>query len=134
MGHLDVVRCLVEELEADVNLSRNDGATVLMVAAHEKHHRMVAYLMRHGADLQASAPRCGIAADVSKRYGAPPEQTTYIEAKTHCSHPGCAGAGIKKCTGCKQVQYCGQQCQLAHWQAHKADCKAAAELRAAKGK
>jgi hypothetical protein len=134
MGHLDVVRCLVEELGADVNLARKDGATALMVAASEKHHKIVAYLMRHGADPQASAPRCGTAADVSKRYGAPTAQTAYLEAKTQCSNPGCAGAGFKKCTGCKHVRYCGQQCQLAHWPAHKVDCKAAAELRASKGK
>jgi hypothetical protein len=89
--------------------------------------------MRHGADPQAVAPAFGTAAHISKVDGAPPEQTAYLEAKTHCSNPGCAGAGLKKCTGCKQVRYCGQQCQLAHWAAHKADCEAAAELRAAKG-
>jgi hypothetical protein len=133
-GLLAIVQCLVKELGADVNLTRKDGATVLMVAAHEKHHRMVAYLMRHGADPQATAPRFGTAANVSKTDGASAEQTAYLEAKTHCSNPGCSGAGIKKCTGCKQVRYCGQQCQLAHWQVHKADCKATAELRGAKNK
>jgi hypothetical protein len=41
----------------------------------------------------------------------------------HCSNPGCEGAGIRKCTWCKQARYCGQPCFLAHWKAHKADCK-----------
>jgi ankyrin repeat protein len=133
-GHLAVVRCLVEELGADVNLVRKGGATALMMAASKSYHKIVAYLMRHGADPQASAALYGTAAYISKTDGASAEQTAYLEAKTHCSNPGCGGAGIKKCTGCKQVRYCGQQCQLAHWPAHKADCKAAAELRASKGK
>jgi hypothetical protein len=116
------------------NENQKDGATALMVAASESHHKIVAYLMRHGADPQAVAPVFGTAADISKVEGTSPEQTAYLEAKTHCSNPGCGGAGIKKCTGCKQVRYCGKQCQLAHWPAHKADCKAAAELKAANGK
>jgi hypothetical protein len=132
--HLAVVRCLVEEFEADVNLARKNGATALMVAASESNHKIFAYLMRHGANPQASAPAFGTAAHISKTDGSPPEQTAYLEAKTHCSYPGCGGSGIKKCTGCKQVRYCGQQCQLAHWSLHKADCKAAAELRPAKDK
>ena len=61
--------------------------------------------------------------DVAKAHKAPTEQIAYLEAKMHCSNPGCSGAGIMKCTGCKQVRYCGEACQLAHWKAHKADCK-----------
>jgi ankyrin repeat protein len=129
-----VVRCLVEELGADVNLARKDSATALMVAASKSNHKIVAYLMRHGADPQVSAPIFGTAAHISKTHGASAEQTAYLEAKTHCSNHGCTGAGAKKCTGCKQVRYCGQQCQLAHWQAHKADCKAAVELKSARDK
>jgi ankyrin repeat protein len=124
----------VKELGADVNWARKNGATALMLAASKGYHEIVAYLLRHGADPQSIAPILGTAADVSNMCGAPPEQTAYLEAKTHCSNPCCAGAGLKKCTGCKQVRYCGHQCQLAHWPAHKADCKAAAELRSAKGK
>jgi hypothetical protein len=28
-----------------------------------------------------------------------------------------------KCTACTQARYCKEECQLAHWTAHKADCK-----------
>jgi hypothetical protein len=53
----------------------------------------------------------------------------------HCSNTGCSGAGIKRCPACKQARYCGEPCQLAHWKAHKADCKRwSAELKAGKGK
>jgi hypothetical protein len=75
------------------------------------------------------------AADLSRVSGASAEQTAYLEAKTHCSNTGCSGAGIMKCTRCRQARYCGEQSvPLAHWKAHKADCKRwSAELKADKG-
>jgi ankyrin repeat protein len=141
-GHLTVLRCLVEELGADVNKAERDGRTPLMVAARNQYQvgdraeckKVIAYLLKHGADPQAIAPVYGTAADVSIHYGATAEQTAYLQSKTHCSNTGCGGAGLKKCTGCKQARYCGKQCQLAHWPEHKAECKAATELRAAEEK
>jgi hypothetical protein len=127
-GHLDVVRYLVEEHGADVNQADQDGQTPLMVAsvvaAGNQNDKVVRYLIKHGANVQASTARNADAAYFSKCYGASAAQTEYLEAKAHCSNPGCSGAGLKKCTGCKQARYCGQECQLAHWKAHKADCKA----------
>jgi ankyrin repeat protein len=121
-GHLDVVRFLVEELGADVNHASQDGRTALGSASAGQHRSIAAYLIKKGANPQAVDATFGTAADVSRRFGAPAEQTAYLEAKMHCTNPGCSGAGIKKCTGCKQARYCGQPCQLAHWPAHKADC------------
>jgi ankyrin repeat protein len=132
-GHSGIVQCLVEELGADVNKALDDGATPLMVAARMKHKKVIAYLLKHGADPQLSVPEYGTAANVSKSVGAPDEQTAYLEAKTHCPNAGCDGAGTKKCTGCKQARYCGKQCQLAHWPAHKAKCKEATQTKAAEG-
>jgi hypothetical protein len=126
-GHLDVVRCLIGVLGADANQARKNGVTPLMVAANMKDQKVIAYLLKHGADPQHSHPEYGTAADFSKYFGYPDEQTAYLQAKTHCSKPGCAGAGHKKCTSCKQARCCGQQCQLAHWPAHKAECKEAAK-------
>jgi hypothetical protein len=81
-------------------------------------------MVKEGADVQASHGRLVLTAtNISKKYGAPAKQTEYLEAKQHCSNPGCDGAGIKKCTSCKQARYCGEPCQYAHWKAHKADCK-----------
>jgi hypothetical protein len=122
-GHLDVVQFLVEELGADINQATHNGSTPLGSASAGKHQSIAAYLIKKGANPQASDPRFGTVVDVSRRFGAPAEQIAYLEAKMHCSYPGCSGAGIKKCTGCKQARYCGQQCQLAHWPVHKADCK-----------
>jgi hypothetical protein len=51
-----------------------------------------------------------------------------------CSHSSRSGAGLLRCTACQQVRYCGQQCQQAHWKAHKADCKRRrAELKEGQG-
>jgi hypothetical protein len=81
-----------------------------------KSYEVVKWLVKAGADTQD-------AAHLSRGVGASAEQTAYLEAKTHCSSLGCSGAGVKKCTGCRQVRYCETACQLAHWKAHKADCK-----------
>jgi ankyrin repeat protein len=132
-GRLAVVRYLVEELGADVNHAIKDGATPLVAAAYMDHKKIVAFLIKHGADPKASAPAYGTAANVSKICGASDEQTAYLEAKTHCSNPGCSGIGLKKCTGCKQARYCGKECQLAHWPTHKNKCKEAAKDKATAG-
>jgi hypothetical protein len=156
-GHLDVVRVLVRDFGADLNHADNNGVTALMVASHRKHTELVKWLVKEGADpLMVSHAREGRAvvitglntseiqathvdgkgaAEFPKDAGASAEQTAYLEAKTHCSNTGCSGAGIMKCTGCKQARYCGEECQLAHWQAHKADCKRwRSEAKAGRGK
>jgi hypothetical protein len=100
-----------------------------MAASVNKHAEVVTWLLKAGADPQAVttlnfADGTPItAADLFRVSGASAEQTAYLEAKTHCSNTGCSGAGIIKCTRCKQARYCGEPCQLAHWKAHKADCK-----------
>jgi hypothetical protein len=133
-GHLGVVRFLLE-MRANINHKDNEGITPLMAAASGKHHEVVTWLVKAGADAQTIARTSTTAASISRVAGAPAEQTAYLEAKTHCSSPGCSGAGILKCTGCKQARYCGAACQLAHWKAHKADCRqGSAELAAGKGK
>jgi ankyrin repeat protein len=117
IGHMSTMQCLVEEFGADVNQATHAGFTPLMGATSENHRKAIAYLLKHGADTKASTPAFGTAEDVSKTVeisSASAELIAYMEAKTHCSNLGCAGAGLKKCTGCKQVRYCGQQCQLAH--------------------
>jgi ankyrin repeat protein len=128
-GHLDVVQCLclVNKLGADINYADRDGCTALMMASYEKHTKVVKWLIKHGADAGA-AGRLGTASAWSKLGGAPIVQTQYLEAKAHCSDPGCSGAGLKKCTECKQARYCRKTCQLAHWKAHMADCNAEKEF------
>jgi hypothetical protein len=122
-GHEHVVRFLVKEFGANVNIAATDGSTPLMIAAENKHTEIVVWLTKHGADSQASHEQFGTAADFSKKHGAPAKQTAYLEARTHCGKPGCSGAGLKKCAICLITFYCGKDCQVAHWPAHKAECK-----------
>jgi hypothetical protein len=109
-----------------------------MVASALKHADVVKWLVKAGANTRASVVNeCNhksTAADISKHFEASAEQTVYLEAKKHCSHPGCSGAGLVKCTGCRQARYYGEACQLAHWKAHKADCgRWSAEMKAGTG-
>jgi ankyrin repeat protein len=105
-GHVSVVKCFVNELGADIHWQRHDGGTLLMETSHNKHTDMVKWLVKAGAESRASSS-WGTAAELSKDAGASIEHTAYLEAKTHCSNLGCSGAGVKKCTGCKQARYCG---------------------------
>jgi hypothetical protein len=137
-GHMTVVQCLVKELGADINIAAYNGLTPLMAASYHKHADVVRWLIKEGADTQATMITEGggvfTAAEISEEEGASAEQTAYLEAKTHCSNPGCSGAGIKRCPTCKQARYCGEPCQYAHWKAHKGDCKRwSAELKAGTG-
>jgi ankyrin repeat protein len=134
LGNLDMVRCLLK-LKANVNQAAPNGVTPLMSASFGKHEEVVVWLVKAGADTQATFDSNATAAILSSQIGASTSQTAYLEAKEHCSNPGCGGAGLKKCPACKQARYCGEPCQLAHWKAHKADCKRwGAELAAGKDK
>jgi hypothetical protein len=133
-GHLDdVVRRLVKEFGADVNQATKVGGTPVMTAAQNKFGEIAAFLIKYGANPLVYSPNVGTAADISRRSGAPEEQTAYLEARTHCAKPGCDGAGVKKCAGCVKVYYCCRECQLAHWRAHKAECWRSVAATASKG-
>jgi hypothetical protein len=137
-GNLAVLKCLVKELGADINITAHGSVTPLMAASINKHAEIVQWMIKEGADTQTPAPIhshdfVGTAADASKAVGASVEQTASLEAKTHCSNPGCNGAATERCPACKQARYCGEPCQYAHWKAHKADCKRwSAELQVGK--
>ncbi len=41
-----------------------------------------------------------------------------------CAAEGCgATEGLRKCSGCGAVRYCSREHQVAHWAAHKAECR-----------
>ena len=45
-----------------------------------------------------------------------------ISEAPHCSFCGKESENVKKCTGCRKVQYCDKDCQGKHWNEHKNDC------------
>jgi hypothetical protein len=114
-----VIRCLVREFGADLNHADRKGGTALMVAARDKHAALTKWLVKAGANPQAKSAVHETAADISRRIGAFPEQTAYLEAKAHCAQPGCRVAGTKKCQGCMHGRYCWPACHVAH----RADCR-----------
>jgi ankyrin repeat protein len=107
-GDLPMVKCLVKEFGADVNKATEDGSTergqlkfILLVhfrpyVTNMKHHHVAVWLIKNGVKAQALAEYGATAADISKKFGAPAEQTAYLEARTYCANPGCDGAGLKK--------------------------------------
>ena len=44
------------------------------------------------------------------------------ESKRKCSFCGTRSDDLKKCGRCGEAQYCGQDCQKAHWKEHKQAC------------
>jgi hypothetical protein len=92
------------------------------------------WLIKNGANPQALHPEYGTVAQISKEFGALAAQTAYLEARVHCANIGCMGVGLKKCAACTEVFYCRRACQLAHWTAHKVECKEAVKLKATQGK
>jgi len=40
-----------------------------------------------------------------------------------CAHCGRQGVALKRCMRCKEVSYCGAECQKAGWKAHKKTCE-----------
>jgi hypothetical protein len=84
-GNLAIVKCLVNELGADIDKADRRGGTPLMAASAMKHADVVKWLVKAGANTQASAAFDGsefTAAAFSNSLGASAEQTAYLEAKT----------------------------------------------------
>jgi glutaminase len=53
-GHLNLLKYLINEVGADVNQATHDGRTPLTVASANKHEKLVRFLLKKGADAQAS--------------------------------------------------------------------------------
>jgi ankyrin repeat protein len=80
-GRLALVRFLAKELGADINQATTNGSTPLMAAAVNKHTDVVKWLIKAGADTQASFEFNGTghtAASVSRDIRAPADHTTYL--------------------------------------------------------
>jgi hypothetical protein len=64
------------------------------------------------------------------------EAEQHAPGRQSCAHCGARevhAAQFKRCSACKTVVFCGKDCQLANWPAHKAACKAARKAAAASG-
>ena len=130
-GHMDVVKLLIRRLGANVNQLKKDGASALHIASFFKRTEVAKYLARHGADATQTLPDGQSPAslaleqdDTTIDMPSPnPELAAYLESKASCVNPGCPRGGLKKCSRCQRMRYCGAACQKAHWKAgHKREC------------
>ena len=129
-GNLDVVKLLIRRLGANVNQLTKVGWSALHLASISKRTEVVKYLARHGADVTQPNSRgyspasLALVPQASTDMPPPnPELAAYLESKASCANPDCPRGGLKKCSRCQRVRYCGAACQKAHWKAgHKREC------------
>lgn len=73
------------------------------------------------------------AASAAPPAGAPASQPASSEqpgAARGCAACG-ATSGLRRCSGCSVVRYCGEACSHAHWRTHRAECRRRQAERAA---
>jgi len=56
-------------------------------------------------------------------------KNTSSPATAGCAHCGKRHPNLKRCTRCRAVSYCNRDCQSAHFNAHKKQCKRIAASR-----
>jgi len=124
---------------ADVNAQNRFGNTILLDSLLEEHFGLVDLLFKHAADpcivdFHGNCPDDLIGKDLNliAMFGASScnarsknERSKKVEVGG--SLDKCevckSSQGIKRCTGCFMVWYCGQKCQMGGWKGHKVDCK-----------
>jgi hypothetical protein len=94
----------------------------LCTRGRELREKLPGYLERQRALVVEHCPLPVVLQPLVAEYAAPTSEDMWAyglrEDMTDCS-----GAGLLRCKACQQVGSCGQQCQRAHLNAHKVDCK-----------
>ena len=119
---------------AKVDARNRFGATPLIDATLANRYEFIEFLLQHGAD-QTLTENDGISA---KHLCANNPRKQQLMAKYRNINirrereekglnPKCQKCsldeGLKKCTGCYHVWYCGAKCQRGDWDSHKNECK-----------
>jgi hypothetical protein len=97
----------------------------------DAHDRLQASgsITRHGMELDS--PQLDAKHKASLATAQADVMTRGLQSCAHCSATESHVAQFKRCSACKAVVFCGKDCQLANWPAHKAACKAARKAAAA---
>jgi ankyrin repeat protein len=91
VGQLKIVQCLVNELDADVNITTFRGQTPLMAAAQINSQAIIKHLVHKGAHVRAISTH-GTAITLLGCARATAAQIAYLEVRECCD-----GGGRKRC-------------------------------------
>jgi hypothetical protein len=99
----------------------------LVMQSRHLRAQLPAYLDQQQASVVEHCPLPMVLQPLVAAYAVPTSEDVWTDGLHYwvdeCSRPGCCDAAHMRCTACKQVRYCGQPCQRAHWKVHKADCR-----------
>jgi ankyrin repeat protein len=125
-GHFYAAKCLLKNEKGCATVNQMDifGRTPLFISAEKGFIDIVKLLVDHGAKIYQqdfSAP-IAIATREHKL-----EVVKYLEEVMKGEHGHhfctvCKEIALKKCSGCKNVWYCGRTHQSDHWKIHKPNC------------
>jgi hypothetical protein len=120
--HVEMMRLLLHEFDADVNMCTHDGTTPMHFAIKHGNIDAIRLLFVVGADMVPPA-----AAEVRSYvdYTRPCNQLEAMECVQdiisneltgeQCILCGCLTKRLGTCVACEKVQYCSAECQTQDW-------------------
>jgi hypothetical protein len=118
---------------ANINAQNRIGATALFEPTMSGNRDHCEWLLNHGADptitefsekvspFTLSRPYISISSMYSNF-------VTNIKKVETSKCAICEHVSTKRCARCLKTYYCSKDCQVAHWQSHRANCKSANDM------
>ena len=119
-GHQSVVKLLLA-MGAKVDQASNTGNTPLSVSRLYGHREVAKLLLASVVKLEQAEKAAEVV--VKEEEGEPAKKAPRV-----CQMCGKEAAKMKKCSVCKRVRYCSEECQLKDWKEHKKACKTKAAV------
>jgi ankyrin repeat protein len=120
---------LLDEALFDFIAKFSTRHTEIFTRGRELRTKLPTYCEQQKASIIEHCPLPAVLQPIVAAYAVPTAEDVWTNGLrvciVECSNSTCNGAGHLRCTACHQeARYCGQQCQRAHWTAHKvpSDC------------